>query len=89
MTTREIEDAELREIVGPLPSPGRLTRLGRSVRRLAVLATFNARQYHIQRSIPGIAGVALVSASVGGIFGAWYGLGALGLFCLRIDNRIE
>ena len=85
MVTREIETQELDRIVGP---PSRMTRLRRRVHGYAMLAAFKAREWRVHRSIPGIAGIVLVSASVGGIFGGWYGVGMAGLFLLRIDNRL-
>lgn len=46
------------------------------------------RAHRFTLAVPGLAGMALISASAGLRFGVWAGLGVAGIFCLRIDARL-
>jgi hypothetical protein len=75
-------------------------RAGGSLRKCAQLARNSAARavaWTWTPALPGAAGITLLSASAGGIvaeaagtmLGLWAGLGALGLFLLRIDGRMS
>jgi len=73
-TARQLRD-------GALAAAG---QLGARARALAA----RVRAHRFTLALPGLAGIALVSSAAGLRLGLWAGLGAAGVFLLRIDSRL-